>query len=933
MINRKIILLLVFLVSSTIYGQEIPPIQIFTTQDYKAEDQNWDISQDNEGVVYFANNKGLLRYNGERWELYPTTNNSILRSVNVINSKIYTGCYMDFGYWKKNSYGRLVYTSLIDDYNIQPKEDEQFWDIIDIDNYILFQSLDRIYIYNIDEDSFKIIDSNQRINKIYKVDQAIYFQKNGIGIFEIFNGEEKLIIPSEKFLDNEIVNIYNVNDTLLLVTKENGIYEYKNDEVFEWRNEANDVIKNLSVYSSIRLNDGGFILGTISEGILHINPSSKTNLNINQSGGLSNNTVLSALEDKQGNLWLGLDNGINCINLNSPYRVYKDKQGILGTIYASIKVGDNLYLGTNQGLFYKDINKDSNFKFIEKTEGQVWSLKYIKGTLFCGHDKGTFIIKNNSAKLLSGEIGTWVLNEIKDNPNLILQGGYEGLSVLELKNGSWVFKNKIEGFNMSSRYFEFITPNELLINHEYKGVYKIKINSDYSKVLDFKKLSIEEVSKSSITKYQESILYCNKNGIYSYDEKASEFIKNDELSKLIEGDNYLSGKLVYEESRNRLWLFNKKNILFVDPGILSDKLKVNNIPIPYELRNSKVGYENVLNIDADQYLIGASDGYLVLNLNKLNLNPKQVNINNISFSSLHNNFVQLKIGEPAALENKNNNILFKYSVTDYDRYSNTNYKYRLIGMYNNWSNWSSKSEVRFENLPYGDYTFQVKAHFGGIESKNIASYDFTIKKPWYLKPLAITFYIIFLLLFLFFIQYLNSRYYKKQKQKLLEKKQRELELEQLENQRKLVQFKNQNLQLDIENKNRELGAATMNLVKRNELLNNIKEELSKIKTLSDVKTVVRLINSNLNNTSDWKLFEEAFNNVDKDFMKKLKNLHPSITTNDLRLCAYLRLNLSSKEIAPLLNISHKSVEVRRYRLRKKMGLSHEQSLSSYIIEL
>ena len=116
-------------------------------------------------------------------------------------------------------------------------------------------------------------------------------------------------------------------------------------------------------------------------------------------------------------------------------------------------------------------------------------------------------------------------------------------------------------------------------------------------------------------------------------------------------------------------------------------------------------------------------------------------------------------------------------------------------------------------------------------------------------------------------------------------------------------------------------------------MKSIKEELSKSKSLNDIKGVVRLINSNLNNTSDWKLFEEAFNNVDKDFMKRIKALHPSITSNDLRLCAYLRLNLSSKEIAPLLNISHKSVEVKRYRLRKKMGLDHDESLTDYILDL
>ncbi|BAO75030.1 helix-turn-helix transcriptional regulator [Winogradskyella sp. PG-2] len=168
---------------------------------------------------------------------------------------------------------------------------------------------------------------------------------------------------------------------------------------------------------------------------------------------------------------------------------------------------------------------------------------------------------------------------------------------------------------------------------------------------------------------------------------------------------------------------------------------------------------------------------------------------------------------------------------------------------------------------------------------------------------------------------------------MIEKKQRELELEQLQNQRQVIEFKNENLKLDIENKNRELGTATMSIVKRNELLNKIKDELIRSKSLTDVKRVVKTINSSINNTGDWKLFEEAFNNVDKDFMKKIKSIHPTITPNDLRLCAYIRLNLSSKEIAPLLNISHKSVEVKRYRLRKKMKLDHKQSLADYILEI
>jgi len=130
-----------------------------------------------------------------------------------------------------------------------------------------------------------------------------------------------------------------------------------------------------------------------------------------------------------------------------------------------------------------------------------------------------------------------------------------------------------------------------------------------------------------------------------------------------------------------------------------------------------------------------------------------------------------------------------------------------------------------------------------------------------------------------------------------------------------------------------LAASTMSIVKKNELLNAIKKELDSDTQENELKSVIKIIDKNLNPKKDWEFFREAFNNADKDFLKKIKELHPKLTPNDLKLCAYLRLNLSSKEIAPLLNISVRSVEIKRYRLRKKMELEHEESLVEYILSI
>ncbi len=179
------ILLFVF---NSFYAQELSPIQIFTPQDYAAGDQNWAISQGKNDFIYVANNKGLLEYNGANWQLHNSPNESILRSVEVIGDKIYTGGYMDFGYWIRNAYGGLDYTSLVTEAALDLKEDEEFWEIIELGEYIVFQSLDRIYTYNTTSKTIGIIDSEYRINKMYKVEETIYFQKMSQGIYKIENG-------------------------------------------------------------------------------------------------------------------------------------------------------------------------------------------------------------------------------------------------------------------------------------------------------------------------------------------------------------------------------------------------------------------------------------------------------------------------------------------------------------------------------------------------------------------------------------------------------------------------------------------------------------------------------------------------------------------------------------------------------------------------
>ena len=913
-------------------AQELPPINNFTPKNYNGESQNWSISQANEGELFVANNKGLLEFNGAEWRLYPSPNKTIMRSVNVIDDIIFTGFYMDFGYWSRNSHGELEFTSLVNEHEIPVLEDEQFWNIAEFEDWVLFQSLQRIYFFNTKTKTYQIVSSDVKITKMFHVDGKIYFQKLGEGLFTIKNGAAFLLSDAPIFKEEDIINIHVIESQLIVLTSLSGFVRLENNKLKFWK-EANTHLTNKKIYNSIQLKNGGFAIGTISSGALFLKDSGELEYVISKEQGLNNNTVLSLFEDLNGAVWLGLDIGISSVNRSSSTRVFKEEAGKLGAVYATQVFKGNLYVGTNQGLFVKEYKSDDKFELVAGTQGQVWSLQVIDEELFCGHDKGTLIIEQNKINTLIDIQGTWGVKKIGEHT--LLQGNYSGLYVLEKIENRWSLKHKIKGFNNSSRSFEVLNENTLFVNHEYKGVYKLQLDTDFKNVTELSKA--KQVGKglhSNIIKYRNAIYYADQKGVFKYDVSEEVFRKDTVLSRLYSHDNYTTGKLVYDKDNDMLWGFSKKNISYAKPSALSETLRIKKIPISQDLRKSVQGFEN-LSIYKNDKLLGIDNGYILLDVKTREdrLVGNQITINSISVNAIGKRKRSQEIGVKAEFSHAQNTIAFRYNVAGLTKDINVEYQYKLDGYNDSWSSWSVTPAIHFDNLPVGkEYMFSVRAKIGNALSSNNANYSFRIKNPWYLTDIAIVCYAALLLFVLFAIDRGYRTYYRRQRRRLLEKQEKDFKLKVLANEKELIQSRNDQLRADIESKSRELATSTMSIIKKNELLGSIKKALQNDGDLG-VKSVIKIIDKNLSNTDDWQMFKEAFNNADKDFIKKLKSLHSNLTPNDLRLCAYLRLNLSSKEIAPLLNISSKSVEVKRYRLRKKLNLGPNEGLTDYVLNI
>lgn len=159
--------------------------------------------------------------------------------------------------------------------------------------------------------------------------------------------------------------------------------------------------------------------------------------------------------------------------------------------------------------------------------------------------------------------------------------------------------------------------------------------------------------------------------------------------------------------------------------------------------------------------------------------------------------------------------------------------------------------------------------------------------------------------------------------------------------REIKELKNQQLQYELRHKAQELASSTMNLIRKNEMLIEIADNIAKateeLKKNGDATTVLsrlgkmeRNIKQNIEHDKNWKRFEENFDLVYENYLKRLSESYPELNVTDKKICAYIKMDLSSKDMAPLLNMSVRSIETNRYRIRKKLNLNREANLSDFL---
>lgn len=896
-----------------VVGQNLlPPILNYKVFEYRAGTKNWGLSAGDTGELYVANNSGLLHFNGEDWDLYPLPNKTIVRSVAQIKGKIYTGSYEEFGYWEKDATGILRYTSLTHLIKDHEFTSEEFWQILPYGDDIVFRSFSGIYRYG--KDRITVIDSDIIASHIspYGGDFLV------AGEQAFYRLEDSSLVPVKELdslFGKTIIDMVEIEQGLLVGTKLNGCYLFKNGEFTPWEENINLELKSYQLNKILPLGNGKIAFGTIKDGIYLYDTFTKKNQHFNRETGLQNNTVLSLIKYKD-QLWAGLDNGISRIQLETPVTYYTDYSGSLGTVYDLALFNDVLYLGSNTGIYYFE---DDLLRFIEGSQGHVWDLEVLDGNLLGGHNAGTFRIDRGSLKKITDITGGYGFTGIPEDRTAFVQGTYTGIARYRREDDENWDVSRIEGIDFPVKQLCFENANTLWAAHPYKGLYRLKINDSYDKITDQQDFTdaIPNGYNVKVYKIQNQILIQSGGIWYTYEPIS------DEISLFENFGPYNNMKLVSYDQHNFWFVDTQKGKHLVITDLKGDSLAINE---PHFEERLVPDTENMVKANDSIYLFTLVDGFAKINLKALS---RQALKSKIPVPELHYFADELKRYnlDKSVFEISNKNaqlITLQVAAPELQR---PTFHYTLEGAENR-SAYLSDGNLEFQNLPYGSYELSVATV--GIDNKisKPRKITFKIAPPWYLSPWSIVLYAIVLIGAVFLVRWYNRR--------KLRKKQRAIETRlHREQEERLAMIEREKLEKEIKQKQKELARTTLNVAKKNELILELKDMLALNKNALSNKPRYRSLNKKLDKAidgeEDWKHFEVNFKELHGDFFENLLRQYPKLTPKDLKLCAYLKMNLSTKEIAPLMGITVRGVEIHRYRLRKKLDMASEQNVNNFLI--
>jgi ligand-binding sensor domain-containing protein len=536
-------------------------IKNFSKKEYGAANQNWSVAASSNGFMYFANHSGLLEFDGTSWKLYELPNQTILRSVKIASDTIiYTGGYRELGYWKREKNGNLHYHSLNELAGKNLSQNDEFWTICILNNEVYFHSFAKILKYS--NDTISRVELPGFSNTMNRVGDHILVGIRDYGIFAIESGKAEPFLLDETIINLRTSFLLPYNNQLLIGTGSDGIFLWDGENLRRWNAAWTDYFKSNEVNRAHIGPDGKLIIGTIVDGVSVFDKNEQRVAAYNTSNGLQNNTVLGITTDIYGNIWLALDSGIDFISNHSNKGIEIENIAGIGSIYDAAFFEGSIYLGTNRGLFSRQIDtKDSEYQLISDANEQVWDCTVFNNQLFIGFNQGILNIQNGRNHLVSKQAGGFSLKEDPLVPGRLVESTYTSMVILEKGNNEYRQTGIIKGFYDLIRYIEFDHLGNLWASHMHRGIYKLQLNNQRDSVLNFEYYGENSAFKKDhsihVFKVENRIVFTTAEKLFTYNDLEDTIVPFTQLNEQL--GHFASAHRIVAAPDQHYWFITEKN--------------------------------------------------------------------------------------------------------------------------------------------------------------------------------------------------------------------------------------------------------------------------------------------------------------------------------------------------------------------------------------
>ncbi|SEA47904.1 ligand-binding sensor domain-containing protein [Pedobacter hartonius] len=635
---KKIIFMIIFcpILFSTAFAQPnigLPAIKNYKSADYNAATEIWDLIQDNRGILYHANNDGLLTFDGNYWKLYAMPNRTPVKSLAIDDDgRIYVGGQDELGYFFPDKRGVLKFHSLKHLLPLKARQFADIWNIVISKNGIFFRTVEAIFQLK-----------NNRIRVFDTVGGWRTLSVAGTEVFAVDRGSGLLIIRDEKWqpfsrVQTKTLQVNGIldykEDTLLVSTAKNGLYSLTRSGIVKKNTGADDLFHHDLINCSKKIANDRYAIGTSANGLFILDQEGKLIQRFSTAEGLQNSNVLGILSDHNQNIWLGLENGISFINYNTAIKHIHPVNKIQSVSNAVRIFEGKLYIGTSNGLYStaldfskKDLSTSKGlFSQVENTRGEVFSLTETDHRLLLAHEDGAHVIKGNTAFPVMTKQGVWGFKPFPPGDDIIA-GTYTGLEILRDNQGKLQEAGKIDGIYESLSNILVEDSCTVWASHPFRGIYRIKISADRKKVLSVKNFTTADGLPSKLHNHvyliRNKILITTEKGIYEFDKGRNTVVPSSFYKSLFKQDavEYLT-----EDLHHNIWFVSNHRVGVVDFSKTSAQQAYFQIYFPELTAQTVKGDEFIYPYNDDNIFISSGDGVFHLNYAKYVASKTQLKV-------------------------------------------------------------------------------------------------------------------------------------------------------------------------------------------------------------------------------------------------------------------------------------------------------------------